>query len=401
MPRGGIAVHEVTLRRSIALAITVWLFYGVSTASASDKGIRLKPEESEQKNYALLIGISDYQDPNIPDLEYTKNDVILLGAALVGHLGFAADRVIPLIDQAASKQNIEHEINRIGEYAEADDVVLIYFSGHGSYGSDLDGDEKDGTDEYILPWDTVYGKLYTAISDDIFGYWVRRIRSQKILLLFDSCYSGGAAKGTKGFQMMKGTTKALPRDSVVADVSRDGVAVLTASKADQFAQESEHLAGGHGVFTYFLSKALSGSADFNQDSVISISELYKSVYQDITQWTFREEKPLQSPTMANRIRSEFKLKYQVVPSVKVQYIAAGKRKILVEPARKEKVLVSEGHYETIRNRGYWKSELGGLSKTWVPGSEEKVWVAPVYKEVEIPAQYREVDEGRGRFVAIR
>jgi uncharacterized caspase-like protein len=390
-----------SIRKFVFLLIVSFVIPSTLAVYAAEKSIRVKPVGPTGEGYALLIGIADYQDPNIPDLEYTKNDVILLGSTLIGHLGFSSDRVIPLLDRAATKQAIENEINRIAEYAEADDLVLIYFSGHGSYGSDLDGDETDGTDEYILPWDTIYGKLYTAIPDDLFGYWIRRIRSQKILLAFDSCYSGGAAKGTRSFQMMKGTTKAQPQDSVVSDVSRDGVAVLTASKADQLAQESEHLDHGHGVFTYFLCKALAGGADLNHDSVISISELYEGVYEEIKNWTFKENKPLQTPTMANRIGSRFQLAYRTPPAVTVKYVAPGKRKILVQRARKERVLVSEGHYKTVKTRGYWKSEMAGISKTWIPGEEKKVWVEPVYKLVEVPVQYKEVEEGRGRFVLVR
>lgn len=389
-----------SIRKYVFLLAFALIIPCAFVANAGQRAIGIKPVGTTGQGYALLIGVSDYQDPNIPDLDYTKNDVILLGSALIGHVGFQPDRVIPLLDQAATKQAIENEISRVAEYAGANDLVVIYFSGHGSYGSDLDGDETDGTDEYILPWDTVYGKLYTAIPDDLFGYWVRRIRSKKILLAFDSCYSGGAAKGTKSFQMMKGTAKAQPQDSVVSDVSRDGVVVLTASKADQLAQESEQLGKGHGVFTYFLSKALAGGADLNHDSVISIGELYEGVYNEIKGWTFRENKPLQTPTMADRIGPRFHLAYRPLPGVKVKYVAPGKRRVLVQPARKEKVLVSEGHYKTVKTRGYWKKEMAGLSKTWVPGEDRKVWVKPVYKTVELPAEYREVEEGRGRFMVV-
>jgi hypothetical protein len=389
-----------SIHKYVFLLVFVLVIQCAFVAYAAERAIGVRPVGTAQEKYALLIGVSDYQDPNIPDLKYPKNDVILLGSTLIGHVGFSPDRVIPLLDQAATKQAIENEINRVAEYAEADDMVVIYFSGHGSYGSDQDGDETDGTDEYILPWDTIYGRLYTAIPDDLFGYWVRRIRSKKILLAFDSCYSGGAAKGTKSFQMMKGTTKTQPQDSVVSDVSRDGVVVLTASKADQLAQESERLGKGHGVFTYFLGKALEGSADLNHDSVISISELYEGVYKETKDWTFRENKPLQTPTMADRIGYGFQLAYRPLPGVRVKYVAPGKRRVLVQPARKEKVLVSGGHYKTVKTRGYWKSEMAGLSKTWVPGEEKKVWVEPVYKLVEVPAQYREVKEGRGRFMVV-
>ncbi len=123
-----------------------------------------------QDIYALLIGISDYKDETIPDLDYTFNDIILLGTTLVESLGVAPDLMKVLVDSAASKVNIENQLHRLAEHTTSSDLVIIYFSGHGAVGKDRDGDESDGTDEYILPWDTQRSKLYTAISDDMLGY---------------------------------------------------------------------------------------------------------------------------------------------------------------------------------------------------------------------------------------
>lgn len=381
------------------ISIFVVLLLTFSKVFPSEKAIIIKPIKSEPEKYALLIGINDYIDTNIPDLAYARNDVILLGETLIAHLGFPAERVIPLINESATKRNIEEEMNRLAEYADIDDLVLIFFSGHGTYGDDLDGDEDDGTDEYLLPYDAVHGKLYTAIVDDMFGYWIKRIKSMNVLLLIDSCHSGGAAKGTRGYSMMRTSSKSISRDRVVSDTSRDGIAVITASKADQQAHEYSKLGKGHGVFTYFLCKALVGEADHNRDHYCSIEEIYSKVHEDIKDWTFTSSKSKQTPTIANRIGNGFKPKYKPDSGLRVEYFAAGKIRVMVKAEETKKIMDSEGHYKSVRMLGHWEKDIVG--SVWVPGKTKTVWVDPVYKEVKIPAQFKEVEEGRGRFIVVR
>ena len=153
--------------------------------------------------------------------------------------------------------NIENQLHRLAEHTTSSDLVIIYFSGHGAVGKDRTGMNLMALDEYILPWDTQRGKLYTAISDDMLGYLLSMITA-KTILIFDSCYSGGAAKGVRGFSMAKSNTRATNKDSLLRDVSRENIAVLTASKPEELAQESARLGKGNGLFTYFLCKGITG-----------------------------------------------------------------------------------------------------------------------------------------------
>ncbi len=350
-----------------------------------------------QDIYALLIGISDYKDETIPDLDYTFNDIILLGTTLVESLGVAPDLMKVLVDSAASKVNIENQLHRLAEHTTPSDLVIIYFSGHGAVGKDRDGDESDGTDEYILPWDTQRGKLYTAISDDMLGYLLSMITA-KTILIFDSCYSGGAAKGVRGFSMAKSNTRATNKDSLLRDVSRENIAVLTASKPEELAQESARLGKGNGLFTYFLCKGLQEKKE-NQNTRLTIEDWYKDINNKVNRWTYANEMPKQTPSYINKLGKGFLLPLSSTTK-KAKWRYKESQKTIAQPAQQKKILVNDGYYKTVRVGGKWKStgQYGGM--VFVPGEEKKIWVEPEYQYIEIPAVYKDQPTGEIVFYTI-
>jgi len=82
--------------------------------------------------------------------------------------------------------------------ATVDDFVVIYYSGHGAYIADDDGDEADGKDEAFVTYD-VQGKTRLAASDvvrdDEFAEWVGDLRTSNVLSVIDACHSGGLSRG--------------------------------------------------------------------------------------------------------------------------------------------------------------------------------------------------------------
>ncbi len=93
---------------------------------------------------------------------------------------------------------------------EPDDVVLFYYSGHGSQMSDREGDEPDFYDETIIPYDS--GRMphkNRDISDDEIYLWLRDLgqKTGNITLWFDCCNSGSLTRAAFG-----GATRSVPRD---------------------------------------------------------------------------------------------------------------------------------------------------------------------------------------------
>ena len=81
------------------------------------------------------------------------------------------------------------------------DVVVVYYSGHGSQRTDLEGDEASGLDSTIVPFDS--GRPpYTNrdITDDEIHHWLSRLakRTPYTTLIFDCCHSGTMARDAFG-----------------------------------------------------------------------------------------------------------------------------------------------------------------------------------------------------------
>ena len=89
-----------------------------------------------------------------------------------------------------TRENILNEIKTLLETSNENDTLFIYYSGHGSYTLDKngDGDELDNYDELIIPVDFKY------IKDDELKTIINKYgkSNTNLIALFDSCNSGTA-----------------------------------------------------------------------------------------------------------------------------------------------------------------------------------------------------------------
>src|SRR6185295_6268674 len=115
--------------------------------------------------YGLVVGISEYQDPNIPTLRFTGADAQAFYNQLVApeHSGFPPDNVRLLINEKATRRNIEKAVSGwLFQNATPDSTVVVFFAGHGGQESDKTGDERDGISKYLLPWDCDRDDLFSS-----------------------------------------------------------------------------------------------------------------------------------------------------------------------------------------------------------------------------------------------
>lgn len=102
---------------------------------------------------ALLIGISDYPAVRHTGAGWAKihgaNDVNMLRLNLKKQ-GF---KVTTLIDEKATASRIRRAFEKIQIEAAPGDLIYIHFSCHGQPVEDYNGDEDDGWDEAIIPYD--------------------------------------------------------------------------------------------------------------------------------------------------------------------------------------------------------------------------------------------------------
>lgn len=157
---------------------------------AADKAIGLQPAglatttEGGQK-WALVVGINEYS--NVPALRYASADAKGLYNALI-KAGFPADNIMLMTDTATghlnpTRGNLRARINQIATLVEKEDVLLVFFSGHGT--------EKNG-EGYLVPID---GST-TDIGSLIPLSWVKKTLetspAKHRLLILDACRAGSA-----------------------------------------------------------------------------------------------------------------------------------------------------------------------------------------------------------------
>lgn len=210
---------------------------------------------------ALLIGVEEFsEDPDIPRLKAPRRDVAamrrLLGSSEVGEFELEP----PCINEPEFV--LSRRIQDFFDRGRRDDVLLLYFAGHGM----LDD----------------YGKLHLAASDTErerlastsipASYLLERIHSSQsrhIFVLLDCCYAARLAEHFRG-----------PDDDIRLDDQFDGpsagISILSASSKLQPARESPE----QSVFAQAVIAGLEdGSADLNGDGLVHIGELYQFLRQ--------------------------------------------------------------------------------------------------------------------------
>jgi len=259
--------------------------------------------------YALVVGISEYKNPRLR-LQYAAKDALDIKKTLLEFGKFKEDNIRLLIDDDATRENIRKDVEgRLKKVAHRNDLVLIYFSGHGAQIVDSDGDETDGLDECLVPWDVDVDDNSSLISDDLFAYWVRNLTSERVLIIFDNCFGGGAARekgilmpGMKGGNVIDDFSQDLTRE-----VPRQGTALLAASKPEQVSFESDEFKNG--VFTHFLKESISSNADNNIDGIIDAQELFYSVRGKTLEYSKSTWKKEQEPIFINTITEKLDIYY--------------------------------------------------------------------------------------------
>jgi uncharacterized caspase-like protein len=279
-------------------------FLAAVAASVFLAGCAFTLEKGDTRFYALIIGVESYD--SIPSLSYCVDDATAIHASLTAH-GWSPADITVLTDGLATKANILSAIASIVSVAGAKDYLFLYYSGHGTAVADTNHDEADGYDEAIAPVDAGYLPppddalidVNTLILDDELRDLFDGARTEKGLIVFDSCNSGGVInKGvtdrsagpygasTRSVSAANPGARGSGGRGVNGDLDIFNFPVLVASGQDEFAWE-EGPPLEHGVFTYFLLGGLENlKADANHDGKVSVRELFR--YAEIHTESFAE-----------------------------------------------------------------------------------------------------------------
>lgn len=146
------------------------------------------------RRHALVIGIDGYPGFG-PESQLfgAVRDAETMAAVLIDRHSFRADDVTRLLGKQATRGAILRAMKKLGRRARAGDQVVLYFSGHGSQMTDREGDEGDGLDETIVPFDSGRdGAENRDVTDDEINYWAAGVLevTPHLTLIFDCCYGG-------------------------------------------------------------------------------------------------------------------------------------------------------------------------------------------------------------------
>lgn len=140
--------------------------------------------------HAVVIGIDDYADPSVSDLEGAVNDA----EDLAGALSRRGAEVTKLLDGDATRSAVVSAVRRAIAASRPGDVVVITYAGHGTQQPEaLPGDESDGRDELFLLHGfspTGQGRAERLRDNDISALMAEAPPGVPVLLIADSCHSG-------------------------------------------------------------------------------------------------------------------------------------------------------------------------------------------------------------------
>lgn len=207
---------------------------------------------------ALIVGI-DYYDV-ITSLHGAVNDAYSVKSALErnadGTLNFAQPKLMASTGPGAmvTRTELREAVEEL--FQDDAEISLFYFSGHGYI---------DGAGGFLCASDCVDGHDGLSLLD-VMNFANNSPAKNKIIIL-DSCHSGVAGGSAIAAQ--------------VAEI-KEGITILTASTADQYAVETD----GSGVFTSLLVDALNGAAA-NLVGDVTPGSVYAHIDQSLGNWAQR------------------------------------------------------------------------------------------------------------------
>jgi predicted metallopeptidase len=223
-----------------------------------------------ERRFGILIASSRFpNEPMLEDLRFPENDVDGLNELLASqdHGQFTQTFVL--------KNKLHHEIllkiNQVLREADKNDLVLIYYSGHGKL--------NPAGKLHLTSTDSVINALEaTSIPVSTIKDYVDVSSSNKIVLILDCCFSGAAGEAF---------ARSGVDDQIQLVSGGRGTYIMTASTVIQVAQEKE--SDQYGVFTKHMIEGIkSGDADLDSNGSISMGELYRYVHDHVLDEGFQE-----------------------------------------------------------------------------------------------------------------
>lgn len=230
------------------------------------------------KLYALLVGVSNYDEPQLK-LNYAAKDAMDMDAALKRQKGRFFDDVqtVLLLDDKADEDEIEIQLTRLRKTVGPNDYALVFMAGHGVT------DAQGGF--HFLPANASLAEdeLAARSLDGIIIRNMLRTMQGKVLFFMDACNAGNGVGNDQSLADMTGFANEFALSN--------GVVMYASSTGRQFSYENAQW--NNGAFTKSLIATLDDQKAFGADGRLSIFELAEELSTRVSDLT----NGLQTPVM--------------------------------------------------------------------------------------------------------
>lgn len=267
---------------------------------------------------ALIIAIGEYKQGKNgwSDLD-VELDIQQMRGALV-HNAFDTSRITVIKHEQATKDHILKAFATLSREAQPDDIVFIHYSGHGQQITDKNGDEGDGYDEAICPYDsrpTLQDGVYEGechITDDEIQLILKKLSEKvgkegEVIYAVDACHSGSGVRGTK----MRGYSKAFGESAIKgrgiekadgdhnfleAEIPANLVAFFGSTSSEANYQVWHSYGQQMGSLSFALSAALMEMTERS-----SYEDLQQKVHRTVQRKTLARQNPSTSGNLKKRV----------------------------------------------------------------------------------------------------
>lgn len=252
---------------------------------------------------ALLVGINEFEDPNITRLKYCVNDINGIYEILIDEKKgkYESEKITRLTDNStpATRNRVISRITDLARRANPEDSILFAFSGHGI--------EKERI-PYLLCSDSFTNSLeVTGIPlHDIRTILEKSLARIKIIII-DACHSG-VIKDRKDAGLMGETFYNL------FFPPPEGFIILTSCQVNEFSYEWDEKENG--VFSYYLMEGLDGAADIDGNQIITTQEVFDYAKGKVVRWAFDKgykQTPVYDKTLIRDVPFTYTESQKIIP----------------------------------------------------------------------------------------
>ena len=326
--------------RHITAGILVVALLGLScatTPATAQPAALSGPEEGQIR--ALLVGIDAYR--HVRPLKGAVSDARDIEGALRRS---GINDLTVLLDERANRDAVIGAIEALIRRTARGDLVMISIAGHGAQEPErVKGSQPDGMDSVFLLPDfatTAAGSRQRIIGSE-FNHFIRRVeeRGARVLFVADTCHGGGMTRDVdpraSEMSFRQVPLYRIPNDAHVpistaseaflTELDFEKTAFLAAVDRKTKAPEIRipGVTGYRGALSYALARALEGSADTDNDSKVTLKELFSYVRQVVYQLSDQRQNAVTLNSPHRSIDRE--VAFQMTRAVKVVDTAAETR----------------------------------------------------------------------------